>query len=104
MLGQVPGREGKRAGARSTKGWRKSAPRLHRPRAAVYARCGAGAFLMPDPAKPGMSKFPIVGKADGCAPDCRALRAAYARAQQYGHGEVARKAKALGRRHACRWA
>jgi hypothetical protein len=98
-LGQHQQRKPTHRTAKSAKGWRKAAPKGKRQRRAVISRCGRSAFLMPD-----ALKFPVVGKSGGCAPDCRAVRAALYRARQHGYVEVAGKARALGRRLGCSWA
>jgi hypothetical protein len=85
--------------ARSTKGWRRRAPKTKRERDALYTRCGAKAFLDPQ-----RRKFPVMAKLGPCVPDCEGVRAAYARAKQYKYGKAAGKAKRLGVRAACRWA
>lgn len=90
--------------ARSTKGWQKAAPKTREARRKLFERCGAEAFLKPNRANPGMSKFPIMAKSGACAVDCRALRIALTRAGQYRYPEVARKAERLGREVKCHWA
>lgn len=85
--------------ARTTKGWRRRAPKTKREREALYARCGAKAFLDPK-----NLKFPVMGKTGPCVPDCEGVRAAYSRAKQYRHRKAAGKAKRLGTRAACHWA
>lgn len=84
--------------SRTTKGWRKLAPKIPSERRALLARCGTKAFL--DPRK---LKFPIMAKKGPCVADCEGLRAAYARAKQYRHPTAAAKAKRLGKRAKCHW-
>jgi len=85
--------------ARTTKGWRKLAPKIPSERRALLARCGAKAFL-----EPKKLKFPIMAKTGPCVVDCEGLRTAYARAKQFRHTKAAAKAKRLGKRAACHWA
>jgi hypothetical protein len=79
------------------------APKTREERRKLYARCGAKAFLLPDPIDPGKSKFPIMPKHGPCVIDCRALRVALTRAGQYGYRNVQTKARRLARRARCRW-
>lgn len=83
----------------SKRSWSKRAPKTKREREALYARCGAKAFLDPK-----NLKFPVMAKSGPCVPDCVGVKAARSRAKQYRHGKVAGKAKRLGKRAACRWA
>lgn len=85
--------------SKSTKGWRKLAPKSPSERRALLARCGKRAFLQPS-----KLKFPIMRKTGPCVVDCEGLRAAKARAAQYGHTSIAKKAEAKGKRGSCRWA
>ena len=85
--------------ARSTKGWRKRAPKLVSERRALYARCGAKAFLDPK-----HLKFPIMAKSGPCVIDCAGLESAVRRAGQYKHRKIETKASRLGKRAACHWA
>jgi hypothetical protein len=89
---------------RTTKGWAKAAPKTRTERRALFARCGAAAFLQPNRSNPGLSKYPIVGKHGSCAVDCRGLQTALRRAGQFHHPAIQRKAQAKGRRVACAWA
>lgn len=84
--------------ARSTKGWRKLAPKTPTERRKLLAHCGAKAFL--DPKK---LKFPVMAKHGPCVVDCEGLRTAYARAKQFHHTKAAGKAKRLANRAACAW-
>ncbi len=85
-----------------SRGWRRSAPKTREDRRALAKSCGAKCFL--DPKR---LKFPICPKCRGtscsCKPDCRALSAAYNRANQYGHRKVAAHALRLAKREGCRW-
>lgn len=90
--------QAKHRGARTTKGWRRRAPKTKSEREALYARCGAKAFL--DPKK---LKFPIMAKSGSCVVDCEGLRAAKSRAGQYKHRKVKAKAARMGKRAACHW-
>jgi hypothetical protein len=81
------------------KGWSRRAPKTQRERRALYARCGAKAFLDPK-----NLKFPVMAKSGPCVLDCAGVKAAYSRAKQYRRGKTAGKAKRLGTRAACRWA
>ncbi len=72
------------------KSWTKRAPKTLKERRALLARCGAAAFLDPR----GL-KFPIMAKSGACAVDCAGAEAAYKRARQFHHGEVAKKARTL---------
>jgi len=81
------------------RGWSRRAPKTKRQREALYARCGAKAFLDPK-----NLKFPVMAKSGPCVPDCAGVKAAYSRAKQYHRGKTAGKAKRLGTRAACRWA
>ena len=103
MLGQVAGKAIKQS-ARTTKGWRKAAPKLRSERVALYTRCGARAFLQPNEKSPGLSKYPIMAKTGPCVVDCRGLRAAKSRAAQRRHPSLRRRAEATGKRVRCRWA
>jgi hypothetical protein len=85
--------------SRTTKGWRKLAPKTKGERTALYARCGTKAFLDPK-----NLKFPVMAKTGPCVIDCEGLRAAKARAAQFKHRKVGAKAKRLGKRAACHWA
>jgi hypothetical protein len=85
--------------ARTTKGWRKRAPKTVSERRALLARCGSKAFL---DAK--NLKFPVMAKTGPCVLDCEGVRAAKSRARQFHHGKVATKAVRMGRRAACHWA
>ena len=85
--------------ARSTKGWRRRAPKTPTERRELLARCGAKAFLDPK-----NMKFPVMAKTGPCVVDCEGLRAAKSRARQYHHGKVATKASRMGKRAACHWA
>lgn len=78
--------------------WGRKAPKTVHERRALLARCGARAFLDPK----GM-KFPVMPKRGACTVDCAGLRAAYARAKQYGHRKAAAQAKKLAGRAACAW-
>jgi hypothetical protein len=89
----------KHKSARTTKGWRKLAPKTPHERRALLARCGAKAFLDPK-----NLKFPVMAKTGPCVVDCEGLRAAKSRAAQYKHRKVGAKAKRLGKRAACHWA
>jgi hypothetical protein len=102
-LGQAhhPRAEARRA--RTTKGWAHLTPRKPADRAKLFMRCGPDAFLMPNRANPGHSKFPIMPKTGPCRIDCRGLRSAKARARQYEHYSVANKADAIARRYSCSW-
>jgi len=81
------------------RGWSRRAPKTKREREALYARCGAKAFLDPK-----NLKFPVMAKAGPCKPDCAGVKAARSRAKQYRRGKIAGKAKRLASRAACRWA
>ncbi len=85
--------------AKSTKDWRKLAPHLKSERKALLARCGKKAFLQPS-----KLKFPIMARYGSCVVDCEGLRAAKARAMQFGHKAIAAKADRTGKRASCRWA
>ena len=89
--------------ARTTRGWQRQASHKPGDRAELYMRCGARAFLAPNSRNPGHSKFPIMPKHGPCEVDCRGLRAAKARAHQYGHYSAARKAESLAKRAHCSW-
>ena len=98
-------RRGAHQKARTVKGWGKSAPQSHSQKLRVFRRCGAGAFLRPNPSDPATSGYPIVAsRGKGCKPDCRGLRAAYARARQHRHAGVGDKALRLAKRAGCAWA
>lgn len=86
-------------GSKTTKGWRKHAPKTKSQREALFARCGRRAFLQPD-----KLKFPIMRKTGPCVPDCEGIRAAKSRAGQYHHRGVKAKANRLGKTAACHWA
>ena len=91
--------------ARTVKGWGKSAPQRVSQKLRVYRRCGAGAFLRFNPNDPATSGYPIVAsRGKGCKPDCRGLRAAYARARQQGHAEIGADALRIAKRAGCTWA
>jgi len=92
------------AQAHTTKGWLKAAPKTRKAREALYHRCGAGAFLVPNASNPGMSKFPVMTKRGRCVVDCRGLRIALTRAKQHKYSAAYRKADALGKKGKCRWA
>lgn len=89
--------------SRSVKGWKAVAPKLRSERQATYERCGAAAFLLPNKRHPGKSKFPVMPKQGACVVDCRALRAAKARAAQTKHPTAKRKADKLASRGHCSW-
>lgn len=84
--------------AKSTKGWKKLAPKTPKERRTLLAHCGRKAFLMPS-----KLKFPIMAKSGACAVDCEGLRAAYARAKQGKHSTVAKRALAKARTAGCTW-
>lgn len=84
--------------ARTTKGWKKRAPRTPHERRALLAHCGAKAFLDPK-----NLKFPVMAKSGRCIVDCEGLRAAKSRARQFHHAKVAVKATRMGKRAACHW-
>jgi len=90
--------------AKTTKGWRKAAPKTRKEREALFYRCGADAFLAANRENPGMSKFPVMAKRGRCVVDCRGLRAALTRAQQFEHPAAYRKANSLAKHGKCRWA
>lgn len=90
--------------ARSTKGWAKAEPKTREARRKLAKTCGMDAFLDPNKADPGKSKFPIMSKTGSCAIDCRALRIALTRAKQYRYTSVHKKAERLGRKYKCHWA
>jgi len=83
--------------SRTTKGWRKLAPKTTGERRVLLARCGAKAFLDPK-----NLKFPVMAKTGPCVVDCEGLRAAKARAAQFKHRKISAKAERLSRRTACR--
>jgi hypothetical protein len=85
--------------SRTTKGWSKLAPKTAREREALYARCGAKAFLDPK-----NLKFPVMAKRGPCVVDCAGIRAAKSRAGQYKHRKVKAQATRMGERAACTWA
>lgn len=66
--------------------WRRRVPKTKFERLSVKKRCGTRCFLIPK-----TLGFPVCSKRS-CKPDCRGLRAAYARARQTGRASVARKA------------
>jgi hypothetical protein len=78
------------------KGWSRRAPKTKGEREALYARCGAKAFLDPK-----NLKFPVMAKSGPCVPDCAGVRAAKTRAAQFKRRKVGAKAKRLSTR-ACR--
>ena len=84
---------------KTVKGWRRASPKNPSDRHALLKRCGRKAFL-----KPNDLKFPIMPKKGQCIPDCQGLRAAYARAKQFKHRQIASKAKSAANRVACDWA
>jgi hypothetical protein len=93
-------RRGSYLSARSTKGWARSAPTRTDEIDRVLARCGRGAFL--DPSR---RAYPIVGAyTRTCSPDCRGLRAAFARARQQGKRTIAAKALRKAKEASCGWA
>jgi len=98
------GQAARKARMTTTKGWRGAAPKTRAQRRALYERCGARAFLLPNQRDAGLSKFPVMARQGACVPDCRGVRAALQRASRYGYDEVARKARKLARRGSCRWA
>lgn len=94
-LAEQIGRKGEARGA-STRGWGGRFPQKGKERAALLEKCGSEAFLLPNKAKPGESKFPIVARAvsgqsktQGCAIDCGGVQAAFNRAHQHGYAHVA---------------
>jgi hypothetical protein len=84
--------------AKTTKGWRKAAPKIPSERRALLARCGKKAFL-----EPSKLKFPIMPKHGACRPDCEGLRSAFARANQYGHTTIAARARKKAKAARCAW-
>jgi hypothetical protein len=98
-------RRGSHRKSRTVKGWGTSAPQRVGQKLRVFRRCGAGAFLRFNAKDPAASGYPIVAtRAKGCQPDCRGLRAAYARARQQGHGQIAKDALRISKRAGCAWA
>jgi len=90
--------------AKTTRGWGKAAPKPGKERSLLAKRCGFKAFLKPNRKTPGQSKFPIMSKGStACKPDCRGLRTAYQRADQYGYSGVARRALSLAKKNGCDW-
>lgn len=88
-------------------GWAKAAPDRVPEMMRVYRACGRTAFLDFNAYDPAASRYPIVPKyarKGSCAPDCRGLRAAYARARQQGDQAIARKAIARAGKAGCAWA
>jgi hypothetical protein len=83
---------GERKGRGSTtKGWGAEAPRRGTARHELYQKCGSKCFLNPKE-----EKFPICSKS--CDIDCRGVHAAYQRARQYKHEDIAEKASSLLKR------
>jgi hypothetical protein len=94
MLGQGSARS-----ARSTKGWARAKPKTKAQRTALYARCGARAFL--DPKR---LKYPVVAAGGGCQPDCRGIRSAKSRAAAQHKPRIVKKADRIAASVACEWA
>lgn len=83
-------------GARTVKGWASRAPKTKGEREALYARCGAAAFL--DPAN---RAYPVMAKSGPCVVDCKGLRAAKSRAGQQHKRKLRAKADRLDSRASC---
>jgi hypothetical protein len=83
-----------------TRGWAAVAPQRGRERHDLKSRCGAKAFLDPE-----HEKFPVMSASrynNKCEVSCQGVQAAYNRANQYKHFDIARKAEQLGHSH-CGW-
>lgn len=96
--------KGTHRAAKSVKGWSRAAPRRVPQKLRLFRRCGRGAFLAFNKHDPAASGFPIVAARGGCKPDCRGLRAAYARARQFGRSRIASAAKRRAVSAGCSWA
>ena len=68
------------------KGWHNVAPKTKKARRKMLKKCGKKCFL-----KPSTLAYPICPKST-CSPSQKGLRAAYARARQFKHQSIARKA------------
>lgn len=71
----------------ATRGWRKEKP-SHHERTIMLKKCGRKCFLGPD------RSFPVCKKGS-CTISQRGVHSAYIRARQWGHSNVAKKAKRL---------
>jgi hypothetical protein len=83
-----------------TRGWAAIAPQRGRERHELKERCGSKAFLDPE-----HEKFPVMSASrynNKCEVSCQGVQAAYNRANQYKHFDIARKAEQLGHSH-CGW-
>jgi hypothetical protein len=81
----------------ATTGWGALAPQRGRERQMLKAQCGNKAFL-----NPSNYGFPVMSLRGGCKVNCKGVQASYNRAKQYGHNDVAKKAKILGEKN-CGW-
>lgn len=78
-----------------TRFWRALSPRHGRGRHMLHDKCGDKAFLLPK-----TEGFPVMSLVQGkCKYSPRGLQAAYNRARQYHHPQVAAKAKKLLNRY-----
>lgn len=83
----------------STPGWTDRFPRRGKERKELFKKCGSTAFLLPNKANPGQSKFPIFARVasqtETCATNCRGVQSAYSRARQYKYYDVAEMAQRI---------
>lgn len=75
---------------RQKKNWHQMAPLTRQDRRALFETCGSDSFYMPNPKKPGLSKYPKSarlssshGKKNTCKLECEAVKAAYRYASKY---------------------
>ena len=90
----------------ATRGWGAVFPTVGPQRRRVYSECGQDCFLLPNPHKPGASKFPICPKCLGdscaCQIDCRGVVSAKIRAKQYGYDNVSASADRISNKLGCK--
>lgn len=80
-----------------TRGWSVDFPTRGQERKQLYSACGSRCFLGPNMSFP-ICKRCFKNDCHGCRIDPRGVQAAYQRARQWGHTQVAAKADALRKR------
>lgn len=81
-----------------TRGWRAVAPQRGRERHELHQKCGGSCFL--DPIEEKFPICPALRYTNGqCQIDRRGIQAAYNRARQYGHDNIADKARKLKQKY-----